>query len=148
YLAVTKDLSTSASAPLQLIVLKSFARAERSIRQIDHLVLMAGFLAMILGTLLMLALSRLVTHPLEELAAGVHAFGTGDSTHRLPHRGTREGKELSESFASMRNEIQQAHRALLESERLATIGRMASSVSHDLRHYLAAVYANAEFLAS
>jgi signal transduction histidine kinase len=48
----------------------------------------------------------------------------------------------------MRSEIQQANRALLESERLATIGRMASSVSHDLRHYLAAVYANAEFLSS
>jgi signal transduction histidine kinase len=48
----------------------------------------------------------------------------------------------------MRDEIQQAHQALLESERLATIGRMASSVSHDLRHYLAAVYANAEFLAT
>jgi signal transduction histidine kinase len=31
---------------------------------------------------------------------------------------------------------------------LATIGRMASSVSHDLRHYLAAIYANAEFLGS
>jgi signal transduction histidine kinase len=48
----------------------------------------------------------------------------------------------------MRDEIQKKNRALLEAERLATIGRMASSVSHDLRHYLAAVYANAEFLAS
>jgi len=48
----------------------------------------------------------------------------------------------------MRREILQANQALLESERLATIGRMASSVSHDLRHYLAAVYANSEFLAS
>jgi signal transduction histidine kinase len=48
----------------------------------------------------------------------------------------------------MRDEIQKTNLALLESERLATIGRMASSVSHDLRHYLAAVYANAEFLAS
>jgi signal transduction histidine kinase len=48
----------------------------------------------------------------------------------------------------MRDEIEKANRALLESERLATIGRMASSVSHDLRHYLAAVYANAEFLSS
>jgi signal transduction histidine kinase len=47
----------------------------------------------------------------------------------------------------MRREILQANQAVLESERLATIGRMASSVSHDLRHYLAAVYANAEFLA-
>jgi signal transduction histidine kinase len=48
----------------------------------------------------------------------------------------------------MRREIVQAHHALLESERLATIGRMASSVSHDLRHYLSAIYANSEFLAS
>ena len=46
----------------------------------------------------------------------------------------------------MRSEILEANRILLESERLATIGSMASSVSHDLRHYLAAVYANAEFL--
>jgi signal transduction histidine kinase len=50
------------------------------------------------------------------------------------------------AFAGMRNEIQQANRALLESERLATIGRMASSVSHDFRHYLATIYANSEFL--
>jgi signal transduction histidine kinase len=55
---------------------------------------------------------------------------------------------LSRIFAEMRDEIQKKNRALIDSERLATIGRMASSVSHDLRHYLAAVYANAEFLAS
>jgi len=35
---------------------------------------------------------------------------------------------------------------LLESEQLATIGRMASSISHDLRHSLAAIVANSEFL--
>jgi signal transduction histidine kinase len=34
----------------------------------------------------------------------------------------------------------------LESERLATIGKMAASISHDLRHSLTAVMANAEFL--
>jgi signal transduction histidine kinase len=129
-------------------VLKSFNPAEQSIRQIDRLVLIAGALALMIGTILMIALSKAVTHPLEELAAGVRAFGVGDSAHRLPNRGTMEVRELSTAFAGMREEIQQANRALLESERLATIGRMASSVSHDLRHYLAAVYANAEFLAS
>ena len=35
---------------------------------------------------------------------------------------------------------------LIESDRLATIGRMASSGSHDLRHHLSAIYANAEFM--
>ena len=60
----------------------------------------------------------------------------------------RKFAHLSSAFSRMRSEIQKANRAVLESERLATIGRMASSVSHDLRHYLAAIYANAEFLAS
>ena len=148
YLAITVDLTSKSSAPLQLVVLKSFTEADNSIRQIDQLILIAGLLAMLLGTLLMLALSHAVTRPLEQLAAGVRAFGSGDSAHLLPHRGTREVLDLSTSFSGMRQEIQQTNRALLEAERLATIGRMASSVSHDLRHYLAAVYANAEFLAS
>ena len=96
----------------------------------------------------MAALSRSVTLPLEQLAAGVRAFASGDSAHLLPYRGTREVRELSAAFARMRKEIFQVNQALLEIERLATIGRMASSVSHDLRHYLAAIYANSEFLAS
>jgi signal transduction histidine kinase len=48
----------------------------------------------------------------------------------------------------MRVELQRSQNELLGSERLATIGRMASSISHDLRHYLSAMYANAEFLSS
>ncbi len=46
----------------------------------------------------------------------------------------------------MRNHLQKTQRELLDAERLATIGRMASSISHDLRHSLAAVVANSEFL--
>jgi signal transduction histidine kinase len=148
FLAATEDLSTTATSPLQLVVLKSFGPAEQSINRIDRMVLIAGFLALVSGTLLMIALSRLVTGPLEELSRSVRAFGEGDVKHRVPRHGTQEVRELSTAFSAMRDEIQQVNRALLESERLATIGRMANSVSHDLRHYLAAVYANAEFLAS
>lgn len=148
FVSATRNLTASAPAPLQLVVLKSFAPAEASIRQIDRLVLSAGFLALIVGTLLMFWLSRRVTRPLENLATGVRAFGLGDSSHLLPSDGTREVRELSFAFARMRDEIVRTNQALLEAERLATIGRMASSVSHDLRHYLASVYANSEFLAS
>jgi signal transduction histidine kinase len=145
---VARDLSPNASAPLELIELKSLDQEERSIQQIDRLVLLAGLVALLLGTGLMTVLSRAVTGPLEDLNAGVRAFAAGDSSHILPYRGTMEVRELSTAFAAMRREIHQANQALLESERLATIGRMASSVSHDLRHYLAAIYANSEFLAS
>lgn len=148
FLAVSHDLSAKSNAPLTLIEMKSLDQQEKAIQQIDRLVLIAGAMALVLGCVLMLALSRLVTGPLEQLAAGVRAFAVGDSAHLLPYKGTREVRELSEAFARMRREISQANQALLESERLATIGRMAGSVSHDLRHYLAAIYANSEFLAS
>ena len=148
YLAATEDLTTASTSPLQLVVLKSLEPAERSINRIDRIVLSAGLLALLSGAALMVILSRLVTRPLEELSKSVRAFGMGDSAYRVPRYGTQEVRQLSQAFASMRRKIQEANRALLESERLATIGSMASSVSHDLRHYLAAIYANSEFLAS
>jgi signal transduction histidine kinase len=148
YLATETDLTSEAGSQLRLVVLKSFEQANRATRDINRLVLLLGVAALFLGSLLMMALSRIVTEPLELLARNVRAFGMGDPSSRLPEKGTREVHELNSAFARMRSEILETNRALLDAERLATIGRMASSVSHDLRHYLAAVYANAEFLSS
>jgi signal transduction histidine kinase len=39
-----------------------------------------------------------------------------------------------------------AQSQLIETERMSAIGRMACSISHDMRHSLTAIYANAEFL--
>ncbi len=47
----------------------------------------------------------------------------------------------------LRNEPQRpAPRQRMGAERMSTIGRMACSISHDMRHLLTAIYANAEFL--
>ncbi len=148
YLVTETDLSGESLSELHLVVLKSFDQADRATREINQLVLLLGIGALGFGSLLMIILSRIVTQPLEALARGVHAFGMGDPSHVPPTSGPREVQELSGAFARMRDEIQVTNRALLDAERLATIGSMASSVSHDLRHYLAAVYANAEFLSS
>jgi signal transduction histidine kinase len=148
YLATELDLSAEADGQLRLVVLKSFEQANRATREINRLVVLLGIAALLLGSFLMIALSRFVTRPLEMLAQGVRAFGSGDTSPPLPENGTTEVRELSAAFSGMRGEILATNRALLDAERLATIGRMSSSVSHDLRHYLAAVYANAEFLSS
>jgi signal transduction histidine kinase len=148
YLTVSRDLTGGADTNLRLVVMKSFDAADRAEKEINWLIFWVSLLVMATGSLLMMLLAGMVTRPLELLAAGVRAFGEGDRQHSLPSGGTQEVRYLSQVFAQMRGEIEKTNRALLESERLATIGRMASSVSHDLRHYLAAVYANAEFLAS
>lgn len=47
----------------------------------------------------------------------------------------------------LQNEPQRrAQSQLIEAETMSTIGRMACSISHDMRHSLSAIYANAEFL--
>ena len=73
-------------------------------------------------------------------------MGAGDFDQETPHNGAKEIRDLSLAFDRMRLQLRQTQQELLEAERLATIGRMASSISHDLRHHLSAVYANAEFL--
>ena len=48
---------------------------------------------------------------------------------------------------ALRNQPQRpAPRQLIEAERMSVIGRLACSISHDMRHSLTAIYANAEFL--
>ena len=65
FLAATEDLSFAATSPLKLVVLKSFEPAERSINRIDRMVLSAGFLALLSGTVVIIAL-RVSYRPLED----------------------------------------------------------------------------------
>lgn len=147
FLTAAEDLSATANRPLQLVLMQSFSGAEQALHRINAFVLLMGLVATLAGAVLMTALAQVVTSPLETLAADVGAFGRGEARSAPPSSGTAEVRELSAAFLRMQGRIIETNAALLESERLATIGRMASSVSHDLRHYLAAIYANAEFLA-
>jgi signal transduction histidine kinase len=80
------------------------------------------------------------------LVAGVRALEKGDFHYVLDEHGSDEAAELTRAFNRTRASLRKTQQELLESERLATIGRMASSISHDLRHSLAAIVANSEFL--
>jgi signal transduction histidine kinase len=151
YLATSVSLQTSSTtgdalvAP-QLIVLKSFAQATEFIRQVNRWILALGLLALLIGTGMFVSISRTITQPLEELVGGTRALAQGDFDYKLSENGASEISELSGAFDRMRVQLQSTQKDLIDSERLATIGRMASSISHDLRHYLSAMYANAEFM--
>jgi signal transduction histidine kinase len=127
-------------------VLKSFDQAVAFLGRLNRLLLGLGLLAVLAGSALVFVVSRTFTRPLDSLVAGVRALAAGDYDHPLHVHGNDEVAELTAAFTRMRDSLQQSQRELLEAERLATIGRMASSISHDLRHHLAAIVANAEFL--
>ena len=146
FLATVVDLPTPGAPALTLWVLKSFDQATAFLRSLNELLLALGLTAVLAGSLLVFLISHTFTRPLENLVAGVRALENGDYSYPLRARGGDEVAEVTGTFDRMRKSLQKTQRELLDAERLATIGRMASSISHDLRHSLAAIVANAEFL--
>jgi signal transduction histidine kinase len=132
----------------QLVVLKSFQQATQLEGRVNRWVLTLVLVALLAGAGMLVSISRTLTHPIERLVEGSRALALGNFDYRLSEDGVAEIRELSRAFERMRVELQRTQNDLLDSERLATIGRMASSISHDLRHYLSAMYANAEFMSN
>src|ERR1700733_5737293 len=130
----------------QIVVLKSFAGATQLVDKVNRWVLTLALLALVAGTGMLVSISRTLTRPIETLVGGTRALAQGNFDYQLSEDGAEEIRELSRAFERMRIQLQRTQKELLDSERLATIGRMASSISHDLRHYLSAMYANAEFM--
>jgi signal transduction histidine kinase len=146
FLSTSVDLTTGNAAVVRLHVLKSYDKATAFLNQLNRLLLGLGLVAVLGGSILVFAISHTFTRPLSTLVSGVRALEKGDFQYPLEARGKDEVAEVTTAFSRMRETLRDTQRELLEAERLATIGRMASSISHDLRHSLAAVVANAEFL--
>jgi signal transduction histidine kinase len=146
FLATSLDLSGQQETPVRLTVLGSYDQAAKFLDKLNRLLLLLGFAAVVVGSGLVFLISHTFTRPLASLVEGVRALEHGDFYHPLDPRGGDEVAELTSAFDRMRASLLKTQQALLESEQLATIGRMASSISHDLRHSLAAIVANSEFL--
>jgi signal transduction histidine kinase len=133
-------------ASVKCYVLMSLQPANAFLERLNRTIFILGISAVALAAILLGFVSRTITHPLDNLVAGVRALAEGDYTYSITPRGSSEVAELGEAFAKMRGELLAFQQKRFETERIAAFGRAASSISHDLRHYLAAVVANAEFL--
>jgi signal transduction histidine kinase len=148
FLVASVELANDSGHKVRLSVLKSLDQATAFLSKLDSSLLGVGLLAVLLGAGLVYLISYTFTRPLGELVAGVRALAKGDFHYPLASGGSDEVAEVRAAFGRMRSSLQETQRRLLDAERLATIGRMASSISHDLRHSLAAIMANAEFLSA
>ncbi len=146
FLATSLELGGDKSPSVRLSVLKSYDQATAFLDSLNRLLLALGLTAVLGGSALVFFISHTFTRPLGNLVAGVRALGRGDFHYQLDAQGGDEVAEVTGAFNRMRDSLLKTQQELIDAERLATIGRMASSVSHDLRHSLAAIVANAEFL--
>ncbi len=146
FLTTSLELSGGKNPSVRLVVLKSYDQATAFLDSLNRLLLALGLAAVLGGSALVFVISHTITRPLGNLVEGVRALEKGDFNYALDAHGGDEFAEVTRAFNRMRDSLRKTQQELLEAERLATIGRMASSISHDLRHSLAAIVANAEFL--
>ncbi len=133
-------------SPVRCYVMMPLRPVNSFMSRLNRTIFVLGASAVLFGALLFGFVSRRITRPLDNLVSGVRALAAGNYTYSITPEGATEVAELSRAFAKMRGELLDSQRQQIETERIAALGRAASSISHDLRHYLAAVVANAEFL--
>jgi two-component system NtrC family sensor kinase len=106
------------------------------------------------------ALTRLIVRPVDELVAAADRVASGARTMRVPRTGARELVELSSSVQSMAERLISEEAALLlkveeltetttrltttqaqlvRSERMASVGRLAAGLAHEIGNPIAAL---------
>lgn len=145
FLGTSLEMAPVETPPVSLTVLKSYDAATQFLQNLNRLLLGVGFVAVLAGSWLIFLISHTFTKPLADLVSGVRALEKGDFAYPLHIRSRDEVAELTSVFDSMRKTLQKSQQELLRAERLATIGRMAGTISHDLRQPLTTILAYAEF---
>ena len=112
---------------------------------------MVWLIAVLVGLWLTYSLARRILKPVRELDRGADEVAHGNYDYRVPVEdpdvGTRdELGRLAAAFNAMCASIQGGRQELIRQERIATIGRLSTSIVHDLRNPLAAIYGGAEML--
>jgi two-component system, NtrC family, sensor kinase len=90
--------------------------------------------------------SRLVTGPIDALVAVTDAVARGRLEQRAPETATRELATLADSVNRMTERLLDAQGALVRAEKLASVGRLAAGVAHEVGNPLAAATNYAEVL--
>ncbi len=92
-------------------------------------------------------LDRLVLRPLAALNAAADELAAGDLAVRAPPAETRDFSELAERFNRMTEQLLDVQSQLIRTEKLATIGRLAAGVAHEVGNPLSAVGTYVDVLA-
>jgi two-component system NtrC family sensor kinase len=119
-----------------------------------HLILFMAITLAMIWVISMIFIWGVVYRPVKELIAGTHRVADGDLDYRLPVRSADELSDLAVSFNKMTAEVagvhaeieervkrktaelDQAHRSLLSSEKMASIGKLAATVAHEVNNPL------------
>ena len=89
---------------------------------------------------------RLITRPVQSIVAATNAVAAGNLSYKLEVKRNDELGHLGNSFNEMTRNLAEAQTQLYHSDKLASIGRLAAGVAHEINNPLTGVLTYSSFL--
>jgi len=141
---VRKRLGAMEESVEKQVELQLVAAQDREILAIRLLAVLSA--VTVLVGVLMALYARRVLKPLARVTERAQAVARGDLEARPAVQSDDEIGELAVTFERMVSAIAQANAQLVVAERLATVGKMAAHVTHEIRNPLSSIALNLELL--
>jgi signal transduction histidine kinase len=130
----------------ELVIIRSFAGPKEVISELQRTIALIWLLAIAAGIVLTYLLTKRILRPVANLDRAAEEVIKQNYSVRVPIETRDELGRLAQTFNLMCDSIQSAREDLIRQERISTIGRLSTSIVHDLRNPLAAIYGGAEML--
>jgi signal transduction histidine kinase len=121
---------------------EAFAPAEKMRWQIFLLVVVSVLLAALIAAIY----TRQIVQPVNSLVSGIERIATGDLRHRIRPLGHDEISRLAKNINTMASRLFEFQRQLKRGERLETLNKLASVLSHEIRNPLNSMVINMQLM--
>ena len=125
----------------------SLAEVDQEIAHSRLVITASAIMAILSGSLMLWWLNRrLVVRPVAALVEGTRRVTAGDLDVTIPVSGRHELGQLAKAFNEMTRNLADTQRQLTQADKLASVGRLAAGVAHEINNPLTGVLSYASLL--
>ncbi len=100
----------------------------------------------VIGLVIAFIIKRLVSKPVNDLLAATQQVSQGNLNYVIKDLGKDEIGQLASSFNTMTKKLAEARMQLFQSDKMASLGRLAAGVAHEINNPLTGVLTYSSFL--
>jgi len=141
--AHTQDLTVLGVLDITICLREIDAQTEESKMSVA---LFALFAILIIAIILRIFVKILIQRPVRELLKATNYVAVGNLSHRISSTRKDEIGQLANSFDNMTSKLAEARMQLFQSDKMASIGRLAAGVAHEINNPLTGVLTYSSFL--
>lgn len=131
-----------------LILISSYEEANRLISRIKTGTIIISIGAFVLLMIIGTFISRNFTNPISKLVEATKEIAQNKRSIPLPISRKDEIGELATAFSEMLRQLKEYETQLIETEKIATAGKIAAEVAHEIKNPLSSIKMMSQLLAS